>query len=79
MTMTNWIPCSERLPDKDGEYLVTHENGYVRIVGYSTTQTIRYPKGFYVLTDDGKIAFRITQNLVIAWMPLPKPYGGNEE
>lgn len=77
MTMTNWIPCSERLPDEDGNYLVTFENGYVRIAGYSRTQTIRYPEGFYVLTDDGTIAFQITHNLVIAWMELPQPYRGD--
>lgn len=23
-----WIPCSERLPSEDGDYLVTYEKGY---------------------------------------------------
>lgn len=68
-----WIPCSERLPEKDEEYYVTLENGCVKILGYATVQTLRYPKGFYYVTDDG-IAWRQTMNPVIAWMPLLAPY-----
>lgn len=55
-----WIPCSERLPEEDGKYLVTM-NGYVSkkpIVGTSifvTSTKEWYPN-------------------CIAWMPLPEPY-----
>lgn len=74
-----WIPVSERLPEKDGDYLVTLKNGAVKILGYATEQTIRYPKGFYYLK--GGFSWRQTQNPVIAWMPLPELYkeGGTDE
>ena len=63
-----WIPCSERLPEVTGEYLVTikwrnHENTYGYMVGrrdyFAETQTWN-------------------DSLVIAWMPLPKPYKEGE-
>ena len=72
-----WIPCSDRLPEEDGRYLVTLENGHEKILNYATTQTIRYPQGFYYITEDG-FAWRQTQNLVTAWMPLPEPWKGGE-
>lgn len=55
-----WIPCSERLPDKDGFYLITLENFYdnnlkTRIGFYETSTQCFYP-------------------YALAWMPLPKPY-----
>ena len=71
-----WIPCSERLPNENGDYLVTLENGVVKILGYSTTQRTTYPKGFYHIKDS--FSWRQMQNPVVAWMPLPKPYGERE-
>lgn len=67
-----WIPCSERLPSENGDYLVTLENGVVKILGYSTTQRTTYPKGFYHIKDG--FSWRQMQNPVVAWMPLPEPY-----
>ena len=29
-----WIPCSERLPEKDGEYLTTTEDGLCDVESY---------------------------------------------
>ena len=67
-----WIPVSERLPEEDGDYYVTLENGVVEILGYSTTQRTTYPKGFYYISNG--FSWRQTINPVIAWMPLPEPY-----
>lgn len=53
-----WIPCSERLPEKVGDYLVTTYNG----------QIARY---IYMDTDSSK---EYWVRCVIAWMPLPNPY-----
>ena len=59
-----WIPCSERLPEKSGRYLVTN----TRLGAFEVTWNIFYngkgeaPEGW--LYDDG----------TIAWMPLPEPY-----
>ena len=72
-----WIPCSERLPNENGDYLVTLENGVVKILGYSTTQRTTYPKGFYHIKDG--FSWRQMQNPVVAWMPLPKPWEGADD
>lgn len=75
--MLIWIPCSERLPSENGDYLVTLENGVVKILGYSTTQRTTYPKGFYYIEDG--FSWRQMQNPVVAWMPLPEPWKGADD
>ena len=72
-----WIPCSERLPSENGDYLVTLENGVVKILGYSTTQRTTYPKGFYYIKDG--FSWRQMQNPVVAWQPLPEPWKGADD
>ena len=72
-----WIPCSERLPSENGDYLVTLGNGVVKILGYSTTQRTTYPKGFYYIKDG--FSWRQMQNPVVAWMPLPEPWKGADD
>ena len=68
-----WIPCSERLPKRDELVLVT----------YKTTDRIHLCK----YLDDGSenpwwsyiddcCAWN---NVVLAWMPLPKPYKGGDD
>ena len=68
-----WIPCSERLPKRDELVLVT----------YKTTDRIHLCR--YI--DDGSenpwwsyiddcCAWN---NVVLAWMPLPKPYKGGDD
>ena len=32
-----WIPCSERLPEKDGYYLVSEDDGGVEVEWYDNT------------------------------------------
>lgn len=78
-----WIPCSERLPEECGYYLITyHEwsNGdylpkyddtYVRRMHYQVSDHFtgwNYPK----CVDDN--AEKDTNREVIAWQPLPEPY-----
>lgn len=60
-----WIPCSERLPEKDDLVLVTVWNDVViawrnRYGGWESAEDM-YEKGD-----------------VIAWMPLPSPYKGGD-
>lgn len=65
-----WIPCSERLPkEKDGKVLICEENGKVMTGKYSEYSDTWY-KGDMCGVGDSK---------VIAWMPLPKPYKGENE
>ena len=64
---TKWIPCSERLPEEKGRYLV-----YYTLCG--TVRDIRtamfYPGGWLEWDVDGIAGIA----LVRAWMPLPEPY-----
>ena len=79
-----WIPCEKRLPEKEGEYIVTtrwDENGDFRVT------TLEY--GFKVV-DRWKDSDRVFPNgaafgeewadgmdnieETIAWMPLPERY-----
>ena len=63
----HWIPVSERPPKKDGRYQVTRldyvtDTKFIDILWYEkNTWWNRQATGDYA---------------VIAWMPLPKPYGG---
>ena len=64
-----WISCSERLPEKYGEYLCCNEYGEF-ILGYPVAK--HSDDGFYVETDTEGLDY------VIAWQPLPQPYKENE-
>ena len=58
-----WIPCSERLPDKPNVYTVTdHEGRVVRYVYYDNESSREYWK-----------------RCAKAWMPLPKPWKGEKD
>lgn len=58
-----WIPCSERLPEDDGYYLVTRLGGNGIEVDIS-----EYEHGYMYNNGFHKV-FQVT-----AWMPLPEPY-----
>lgn len=80
--MSEWIPVSERLPEKDGTYLCTSrwdsEDDYgVEMLDFGDTvedcvheSWTWNGKGFGEEWSDG------IDNIhdVIAWMPLPDPY-----
>ena len=70
-----WIPCNEGLPEKDGMYLVSE-------MVYSFNK----PRGYGYEPTENKVDFvefsvaygwRRAKQLyeIIAWMPLPEPYG----
>lgn len=63
-----WIPCSERLPSEQGQYLVT----FPLCNGDPWVYVLSFSKGKFYETDDewGDIEY----DDVTAWMPLPKPY-----
>ena len=63
-TVNQWIPCSERLPEKSGWYLCSYESKLVQ-------STVFYDGGWFNANVD--------VNNVIAWMPLPEPYKGVTE
>lgn len=59
-----WTPCSERLPDKEGKYLVTD------------IKTIDID--IFTHSGNGTPMWFLSDN-VTAWMPLPEPYQGEGE
>ena len=63
----DWIPCSERLPDKSGEYLVT-DNGW-------PITTVDVGEFF---CENG-VSEWVSLDHVVAWKPLPEPYRGEQD
>ena len=71
-TVNQWIPCSERLPDEKGEYLVTYHPCYWDNV----QQDIKVG----IDSFRGKTSWaKKKHQRVIAWQPLPEPWKGEEE
>ena len=77
-----WIPCSERLPDKYGEYYVTWTCDYnykpfwlIEIIECEETNEFDYDNNVFkmewILNDTMK---SYSNPKVVAWMPLPEPY-----
>lgn len=67
LNANRWIPCSERLPEKYGDYLCCDAYGEF-VLGYP----YKTEEGFIVETEND-----IMYDCV-AWMPSPAPYkGGN--
>lgn len=58
-----WIPVTERLPDKECFVLVTVNDGAI----YTDLSLFRHDGRFIEHTGD-----------VIAWMPLPEPWDGED-
>ena len=67
---TQWIPCSERLPEDESYILVSFENSTMPDIA-------RYEEndegGTFYPGDDEK-SYSSYGIFVNAWMPLPKPY-----
>lgn len=61
-----WIPCSEKLPLEDGWYLITAIS-FLDIDKKPFCSMTKFNKGKFESPSD-----------VIAWMPLPEPYKGNQ-
>lgn len=78
-TVNQWIPCSERLPEINGH----HESDTVLcytdmgIYTFSVLQENIFGQcGFECERDDD---YHVSAGKVIAWMPLPEPWKGEEE
>lgn len=67
-----WIPCSERLPSEYGEYLATVDGEAIE-VSYVPKNSYQWlVKGWSTCEADGYK--KLSDDEVIAWMPLPEPY-----
>ena len=71
----HWIPCSERLPNSNGCYLVWRPHFWGGEIGMPA---ICYFDGQNTWHDSYGVDFERTlqPNDVTAWMPLPDPYKG---
>lgn len=72
MKMGDWIPCNKKLPEEDGQYLITvkyepeegHENIYTE---HGEWFNGNWDKCFFY-GYCGKV------ESILAWMPMPDPY-----
>ena len=64
----DWNLCSDRLPEKEGRYLITVDKNGERDVN----------EEFFYFRKDGTPSWHLSEN-VSAWMPLPEPYGGEQD
>ena len=73
-----WISCKERLPSKQGEYLVTNRSGHISIETFTSCKREYYPYGYiddwFDSSDSSwpELSLKRYENNIIAWMPLPK-------
>ena len=68
-----WVPCSEKMPDKEYElYWTTHEDWSIVLHGYTKKN------GFIYNWEVDDLELRKRQGRVVAWMliPMPEPYKG---
>lgn len=68
-----WVPCSDKMPDKEYElYWTTHEDGSIVLHGYTKKN------GFIYNWEVDDLELRKRQGGVVAWMliPMPEPYKG---
>ena len=64
-----WIPCSERLPEKEGNYIVT--------AMYMGVTSMIYCDGWNCFRNEyGEVVRKHEIDTVIAWMPFPDAYKG---
>ena len=68
-----WIPCSERLPEESGQYLITVR--YKHVDGYEDVYAEHGEWGngkwdMFCFGHCGEV------ESILAWMPLPEPYKG---
>ena len=65
-----WIPCSEKLPDKEGVYLVTDKSAFGEKI------SMRY----WNIHEKDAFWSGYESDVVLAWMPLPVlPYQKGEQ
>lgn len=66
-TAQTWVPCGERLPEEDGEYIIT----FISNSGSRCTTTAKY------LSDIKR--WCVFYGHVSAWMEKPEPWKGGEK
>ena len=75
MQEPKWIPVSERLPEKDGKYLVTVDEVPLGMPSHTFVCKCLHLKSGW----DLPMAEVVGKRKVVAWMPLPEPYKAESE
>lgn len=86
-TPAEWIPCSERLPEEDGEYLVWYdcgeendgdsECGFMIVPFWTDVEMFGAYESYYHAETLGFLDTDFIEcETAVAWMPLPEPYKG---
>ena len=83
-----WIPVTERLPEEDGEYLVTFESGYAEDYGLDPIGIAPFEvdcegfgiwqERFHPVRSLGSVGSDWVDIPVTAWRPLPEAYTEEE-
>lgn len=66
-----WIPVTERLPEERGTYLVTVNDGGIRVAIAQWWYDVDDGEGYFVCDD-------CYAEDIVAWMPLPESYRGEK-
>ena len=74
----HWIPCSEKLPESDGFYLVTVCAEYRPVRIYCFSPYGMHEDKKYWMNDCDCHSY-VFNHFVEAWLPLPEPYGGEQD
>ena len=84
-----WIPCSERLPEDSGDYLVRPSDSVledysdfreVMIIPYDTDcEAFGWWTDRYDPISFGYVDSDFNEFDVLAWMPLPEPWKGADD
>lgn len=71
----SWIPCSERLPEKERPYLVTTRQGSIEVALFRPTSDLKGGRLYWRYANCYPI-----NEYTVAWLssPLPKPYKPKE-
>jgi len=77
--MADWIPCSERLPDRYGKTLVTCGSGVWALVMIAVYSSPMGNSPRFWIGDVGADTFEDITDRVTAWMPLPERYRGEND
>lgn len=70
-----WIPCSERLPDEEGEYLLLYDSYFMN--GKFAERRMKV-EDFIIKPTKHFYREKGSSARYIAWMPLPEPWKGEE-
>lgn len=80
-----WIPCSERLPEEEGTYIVTFDKRCLREDEIQVSDAIWKDNQWqYQMLESFEkrmprlVVEPIDELKIIAWMPLPEPWRGEE-